>query len=94
MGWHAARKLRRSIDALRRVLAIELVTAARALQLRAPLGPVRAERRPLVAASGRLAARSRDRTAWLVPELAAAGAFLRRRLSGERIAARRRTTLV
>ncbi len=39
MGWHAARKLRRSVDGLRRVLAIELVTAARALQLRAPLEP-------------------------------------------------------
>ena len=34
MGWSAARKLRRSVDALTRVLAIELLTAARALQLR------------------------------------------------------------
>jgi histidine ammonia-lyase len=39
MGWSAARKLRRSVDALGRVLAIELVTAARGLQLRAPLEP-------------------------------------------------------
>ncbi len=39
LGWHAARKLRRSIDALRRVLAIELLTAARAVDLRAPLQP-------------------------------------------------------
>ena len=30
MGWHAARKLRRAVENLRRVLAIELVTAARA----------------------------------------------------------------
>jgi histidine ammonia-lyase len=37
MGWHAARKLRRSIDALRRVLAIELVAGTRAMSLRAPL---------------------------------------------------------
>ena len=37
MGWHAARKLRASVDALTRVLAIELVTAARGLALRAPL---------------------------------------------------------
>jgi histidine ammonia-lyase len=37
MGWHAARKLRRSIDALRTVLAIELMAATRALSLRAPL---------------------------------------------------------
>jgi histidine ammonia-lyase len=37
MGWHAGRKLRRSIDALRRVLAIELLVATRAMALRAPL---------------------------------------------------------
>ncbi|MCA1981668.1 histidine ammonia-lyase [Nocardioides nematodiphilus] len=39
MGWSAARKLRRSIDGLTRVLGIELMTAARALDLRAPLTP-------------------------------------------------------
>ncbi len=39
MGWAAARKLRRAIDGLARVLAIELVTGARALDLRAPLAP-------------------------------------------------------
>jgi histidine ammonia-lyase len=39
MGWHAARKLRRSVDLLTRVLAIEILTAARALDLRAPLAP-------------------------------------------------------
>jgi len=39
MGWNAARKLRRSVDGLTRVLAIEILTAARALDLRAPLDP-------------------------------------------------------
>ncbi|NEY33335.1 histidine ammonia-lyase [Streptomyces sp. PRKS01-65] len=39
MGWSAARKLRRAIDGLGRVLAVELCTAARALDLRAPLTP-------------------------------------------------------
>ena len=39
MGWSAARKLRRAVDGLTRVLAIELLTAARALDLRAPLSP-------------------------------------------------------
>ncbi len=39
MGWSAARKLRRSVDALARVLAVEVLTAARALDLRAPLEP-------------------------------------------------------
>jgi histidine ammonia-lyase len=37
MGWSAARKLRRSLDLLGRVVAIEVLTAARALDLRAPL---------------------------------------------------------
>lgn len=39
MGWSAARKLRRSVDGLTRVVAIEVLTAARALDLRAPLVP-------------------------------------------------------
>ncbi len=39
MGWSAARKLRRSVDGLARVLAVEILTAARALDLRAPLEP-------------------------------------------------------
>ncbi len=39
MGWSAARKLRRSVDGLSRVLAIELMTAARGINLRAPLKP-------------------------------------------------------
>lgn len=39
MGWSAGRKLRRSVDGLTRVLAIELLTAARGLGLRAPLLP-------------------------------------------------------
>ncbi|MCU1557917.1 MAG: histidine ammonia-lyase [Microbacteriaceae bacterium] len=39
MGWSAARKLRRSIDGVGRVIAIELLTAARAMDLRAPVTP-------------------------------------------------------
>jgi histidine ammonia-lyase len=39
MGWHAARKLRKLVDNLRRVIAIELVTAARGIEMRAPLKP-------------------------------------------------------
>jgi histidine ammonia-lyase len=39
MGWSAARKLRRSVDGLTRVVAIEYLTAARALDMRAPLAP-------------------------------------------------------
>jgi histidine ammonia-lyase len=39
MGWSAGRKLRRALDGLTRVLAIEILTAARGLDLRAPLRP-------------------------------------------------------
>ncbi len=39
MGWSGARKLRRSVDGLTRVVAIEVLTAARALDLRRPLVP-------------------------------------------------------
>ena len=39
LGWSAARKLRRGLDGLTRVLAIEALTAARGLDLRAPLAP-------------------------------------------------------
>lgn len=70
MGWSAARKLRRSVDGLSRVLAIELLTAARALDFRAPLVP----------AAGTGAARALVRTRvepagpdrWLSPEIEAA----------------------
>src|SRR6202050_3021096 len=39
MSWGAARKLRTTVANLRRILAVELVCAARALELRAPLQP-------------------------------------------------------
>ena len=45
MGWAAARKLRRAVDGLTRVLAIELLTAARGIDLRAPLQPAAGDRR-------------------------------------------------
>ena len=58
MGWSAARKLRRALDGLTRVLAIELLTAARGVELRRPLEPapatgaVIASLRELTAATG------------------------------------------
>jgi histidine ammonia-lyase len=39
MGWSAARKLRTAVDGLTRVVAIEVLTAARGVALRAPLSP-------------------------------------------------------
>jgi histidine ammonia-lyase len=41
MGWSAARKLRRSVDGLARVVAVEVLTAARALDLRTTTGPTK-----------------------------------------------------
>jgi hypothetical protein len=54
MGWSAARKLRRSVDGLTRVLAVEVLTSARALDLRAPLtaAPATAAVRDAVRAAG------------------------------------------
>jgi histidine ammonia-lyase len=39
MGWAAAQKLRRVLDNLTTLLAVELITAVRGIQLRAPLAP-------------------------------------------------------
>ncbi len=39
MAWSAARKLRRVVDNVRRILAVEYVIAARAVELRQPLEP-------------------------------------------------------
>jgi histidine ammonia-lyase len=75
MGWSAARKLRRSIDGLRQVVAIELLTAARALDLRAPLASSAAiqHRRALLRAA--VSGPGPDR--FLAPEIAAIAELLR-----------------
>jgi histidine ammonia-lyase len=41
MGWSAARKLRKVIDNLTHILGIELLTAARAVELRKGLKPAK-----------------------------------------------------
>jgi len=75
MGWSAGRKLGRGIENLTRIIAVELVTAARALDLRAPLQPgpvtgsVRDRLREVVAGPGP------DR--FLSPELELAVRFVR-----------------
>jgi len=76
MGWSAARKLRRAIDGLGRVLAIELVTAARGIELRAPLRPGAATAAVLaeLRAAG-VAGPGPDR--FLAPEIEAAVSFVR-----------------
>ncbi|MCU1362039.1 MAG: histidine ammonia-lyase [Ilumatobacteraceae bacterium] len=73
-GWAAARKLRRSVDNLRRVLAVELVCAAAALDLRAPLAPSVATGAALAVLREQVAGPGPDR--WLSPDLRAAEALL------------------
>jgi histidine ammonia-lyase len=84
MGWSAARKLRRAIDGLTQVLAIELVTAARALDLRSPLEPapateavvagLRAETAPASQTWAGVAGPGPDR--FLAPEIDAAAGYV------------------
>ncbi|HEU5160549.1 MAG TPA: histidine ammonia-lyase [Streptosporangiaceae bacterium] len=70
MGWSAARKLRRALDGLTQVLAVELLTAARALDLRAPLRPGPATAAVVAALRTRVPAPGADR--FLAPDIAAA----------------------
>ncbi|MEU4254797.1 histidine ammonia-lyase [Streptomyces fradiae] len=76
MGWSAARKLRTAIGNLRRVLAVELYAATRAIELRHGLTPAPASRALIDAlrAAG-VAGPGPDR--FLAPELEAADAFVR-----------------
>ena len=80
MGWAAARKLRRALDGLTRVLAVELLTAARALDLRT--GPPTTGLRP-GAATGAVVAGLRAAGAggpgpdrFLAPEIEAAVGYV------------------
>lgn len=74
MGWHAARKLRTAVACLRRVLAIELLTAARAVDLRAPLAPSAAGAAAIAVLRESAAGPGPDR--FLAPDIAAAEACL------------------
>lgn len=70
MGWSAARKLRRSVDALGRVLAIELLTAARGIDMRAPLEPAPATGAVIAELRQQVPSVGTDR--YLAPEIEAA----------------------
>ncbi len=78
MGWGAARKLRLSISNLARVLAVELVCAARGLDLRAPLRPAPGTGAALALLRRSVPGPGPDR--FMAPELAAAEELVR---SGE-----------
>ena len=69
MGWSAARKLRRAVDGLTRVLAIELLTAARALDLRAPLTPAPATAAVVAGLRARPVAEGPGGDRFLAPEI-------------------------
>jgi histidine ammonia-lyase len=75
MGWSAGRKLRLAVDGLTRVLAIELLTAARGIQLRAPLEPAPASAAVIAAFREVTAGPGPDR--FLAPELEAAVELVR-----------------
>jgi histidine ammonia-lyase len=75
MGWSAARKLRRSVDALTHVLAIELMTAARALDLRTPLTPAPATAAAVAELRRVVPGPGPDR--YLTPEIEAAVSMVR-----------------
>jgi len=77
LGWHAGRKLRRAVDGLATVLAVELLTAARALDLRRPLTPAPATAAVVAAlrAAG-VAGPGTDRH--LAPEIEAVTGLVRR----------------
>jgi len=70
MGWSAARKLRKVVDNLTRILAIELVTAARAIELRTGLTPSPATARVVKELRTQVPGVGPDR--FLSPELEAA----------------------
>ncbi|MFI6287103.1 histidine ammonia-lyase [Streptomyces sp. NPDC051018] len=88
MGWSAARKLRTSVAALGRILAVELYAATRAIELRHGLTPAPASRAAVDAlrAAG-VGGPGPDR--YLAPELEAVDAFVR---EGRLIAAVERVT--
>jgi histidine ammonia-lyase len=74
MGWSAARKLRKAVDGLGRVLGIELLTAARALDLRAPLKPAPATAAVVAGLREHVAGPGPDRH--LAPEIDAAVTYV------------------
>ena len=73
-GWAAARKLRRSVDNLRRILAVELVCAAAAIDLRGHLRPAAGTGAAVHVLRDVVAGPGQDR--WLSPDLRTAELLL------------------
>lgn len=74
MAWHAVRKLGRIIDNVRRILAVEYVAAARAIDMRAPLAPAAGTGAAVQVLRSQVQGVGSDR--YLAPELAAAERLL------------------
>jgi histidine ammonia-lyase len=74
MGWSAARKLRTAVTNLTHIIAIELVTASRAIELRAPLTPSPVSAKVISSLRKSVPGPGADR--YLSPELMAASAFV------------------
>jgi histidine ammonia-lyase len=74
MAWGAARKLRASLANLRRIIAVEITCAVRALELRAPLEPAAGTAAARDCLRGSVPGFGPDR--WLSPELDAAEQLL------------------
>jgi len=75
MGWHAARKLRKSLEAFADVIAIELLSAARALAIREPLTASPATAAVSQRVNAVTGGPGHDR--WLSPEIAAVAELVR-----------------
>jgi histidine ammonia-lyase len=80
--WSAARKLRRAVEGLTQVLAVEVLTGARALDFRAPLAPAPATGAAVRLLREHVPGPGPDRH--LAPEIAAACTLVS---SGELVAA-------
>ena len=86
MAWLAVRKLRKVIDNVRRILAVEYVCAARAIDLRAPLEPSEATGALLALLRTDVVGTGPDR--FLAPELAGAEAILHSSAMADALAAK------
>jgi histidine ammonia-lyase len=82
MGWSAARKLRRAVDGAQRVIAIEILTAARGIDMRTPLTPGPVSAAVIARLRERVPGPGPDR--YLAPEIADAVDLL---CSGDLVAA-------
>lgn len=75
LGWSSGRKLGRALDGLATIVGIELLVAARSLDLRAPLTPAPATGRVRAALRAVVPGPGPDRP--VAPEIEAAARFVR-----------------